>query len=101
MEQNEMEQNEIGKYGIEYNGKKLIIWHNYFGVGLSFTRGEPLQRYLIELVIKDWSILQTPELLNEISDELIKYAEKRYPMEFQPINTNKTYDGQNNSNSEQ
>lgn len=95
-----MEQDKIGKYRIGNNGNKIIVWDTDFGVGLSFTPGEPLQRYLIELVIKDWAMLKNPGLLNEISTELTNYAEKRYPMEFEPIKTSKTYDGQNNSDSE-
>lgn len=75
-------------YRTETNGSTITLWDDTEGVGLQFKEGEPLQEYESNLVLRDFSILETEAgvaHLSEVSNRLHKEAAKRYPIEFQPL----------------
>lgn len=77
------------KYKIEKNGTTVIITDVSTGIGLCFTEGETLQRYVASLFVPNVSIMETEDgvrQVGEISRELEKYAAKIFPKEFVEIN---------------
>ena len=77
------------EYKIEKNGTAVIITDVSTGIGLCFTEGETLQRYVASLFVPNVSIMETGDgvrQVGEIARELEKYAAKIFPKEFAEIN---------------
>lgn len=71
------------------DGKVVVtIWDGATGVGLQFTKGESLQRYLSSLVLPS-EVIDTEaartENLTHLTGRLTAEAERLYPMEFSPL----------------
>lgn len=63
----------------------ITIWNDEVSIGLQFTEGEVMQLYDSDVVMKDYSILQTEvgiKRLSAIEKELMEYASEKYPYEF-------------------
>lgn len=76
------------RYKTERNGNLITIWDEKEGIGMQFKKGESLQRYVSEVVLKETSILSTEEGIAKVSktqEELTAYAEEHYPQEFGEI----------------
>ena len=76
------------KYNIEKLDSHVVIWDDEEGIGLRFQEGDSMQRYTSEVIIKNPELLSTEDgyiRVNDVSEELRKYAETIYPKEFAPI----------------
>lgn len=76
------------KYKIEKNGTVVTITDVSTGIGLCFSEGETLQRYVASLFVPNVSIMETEDgarQVGEISRELEVYAAKMFPKEFAEI----------------
>lgn len=76
------------KYKIEKNGTAVTITDVSTGIGLCFSEGETLQRYVASLFVPNVSIMETEDgvrQVGEISCELEVYAAKMFPKEFAEI----------------
>lgn len=76
------------KYKIEKNGTTVTIIDVSTGIGLCFTEGETLQRYIASLFVPEISIMETEDgvrRVGEISRELEEYAAGMFPKEFAEI----------------
>lgn len=85
------------QYRKEQDGATVTIWYDHTNeqgnvcpcVGLRFTQGETLQRYVSEIVLTDTGLFYTnlrgAEWLSGISNALTDYAAERYPNEFAPL----------------
>jgi len=78
----------MDRYTTQEEGGSVILWDNEREIGLKFRKGESLQRYTSEIVLKHWEELAKEEALSkleEVSKELQEKAAELYPEEFQEI----------------
>lgn len=74
------------EYATERNGNQITIWNETEEIGLQFTEGESMQRYM-SCVRADPKVLTYYGLdqINQIVNELTQYATAEYPYEFQEL----------------
>lgn len=76
------------RYTAQEEEGSIILWDNEREIGLKFQKGESLQRYNSQIVLKSWDLLKTGKALNvleETSQALIEKAAELYPEEFREI----------------
>lgn len=74
----------------QVGGKVLVTLRDKAtDIGLRFVKGEPLQRYISELIVPSAIIegASAIENMNNVCSALTQEAEKAYPMEFAELNT--------------
>ena len=77
------------EYKIEREGGEVTVWDEAAGVGVRFTEGETMQRYLCGIVMPALDEMHAAdfESIIGVSKAIVAWCAERWPREFAELQT--------------
>ena len=79
----------IMEYKIERDGGEVTVWVEAAAMGVRFTEGETMQRYLCGIVLPAWQELHAAdfERIAGAQKAIVAWCAERWPREFAELQT--------------
>ena len=77
------------EYKIDRDGGEVTVWAEGAGVGVRFTEGETMQRYLCGIVLQASEELHAVDLerIGGVHKAIVAWCAERWPREFAELQT--------------